>query len=156
MSSSLRSDGTVCVCVCALGGGGGVGDIRGKVLGLWLGTCVLVSLIKIKLVHALRYRHQFFSLITWDSLLVFLHFAIGPEKLGEGSIVVDELGIATNLRDLTVSHHNDLVTLWEEPYAMGHQDTYLEGREWGVREGVGGEGGGEGVGRGGSGREGGL
>ena len=85
------------------------------------------------------------TLITWDSLLVFLHVGVGPEELGEGSVVVDQFSVAADLGDPALVHHNDLVALWEEPYAVGHQDTHLggKGEEGGERgEGRGERGGG--------------
>ena len=75
--------------------------------------------------HHHHIDHSKHILITWVSLLIFLHVAIGTQELGERSVIVNELSVAPHFCDLAVNHHHNMVTLGEEAYAVGHQDTRL-------------------------------
>ena len=65
------------------------------------------------------------QLPTWVSFFIFLWSSICSDKLGESTILLNELSVSPHLTDLsTVQYHNE-VTLREEAKTMSDKDAGL-------------------------------
>ena len=66
---------------------------------------------------------------TWISLLILIHGSESSDKLCKVSISIDQLSVGSGLCDPASVHHNDLVTLRQEPNTVSHKKPCLVGRK---------------------------
>ena len=68
------------------------------------------------------------AIIITRVLLFTVHTLMRPQKLGKGSVIVDELIVRADLCDLAICHHHYDITLREKPNPMSHKKTNLNKR----------------------------